>query len=710
MKVLLILPPQWVPQLPYLSVPSLTANLRQHGINVIQKDFNMETYEILLSERYLNGLTEKLWYRFARMDSKDKLLPGLEQGYYNDLFMSKSLCAEVAARVDGAKKALRNPKIIDDINALQEAREVLDQALAIISMAYYPTKIELSSFRIPLFSGSMEDLKQLTQNEDLNPFVDLFRSHFIPLIRELKPDVIGLTIAGQSQQIPALTLSRLIKQMPEKPHVVVGGHFITLLNDVLTKRNELFDLFIDSAVRFDGERPLLELVERLDKGYPLDDVPNLVFRDARGIHANEISPPEDINSLPTPDFSGLPLDKYLSPALILPLQSSRGCYWNRCAFCTHSLGYGKRYQSRDAAKVVADIRELEQKYGVTHIAFEDEVISPNAANKISDEILKSGVKVTLSTNIRLEKQFTPGLCRKLSKAGFKLLYLGFESGCQRVLDLMGKGTVVSTAAEVLRNVQEAGIWSHLYIMFGFPGEKNEDAQQTIQFLLSHKDIVRSFHTENFVLSKSSIVHQHPERFGVVFDKNALAGDFNSNQAFIDHSGITQTQALGLAKSTMDGAAREFEGDRILSAVGHFYLIIYLSHFTDIDNFIKAAAQRKKPEEQLSFKITRDSSLRLKKGVVLEKLGFNLMALRQQLLEGKESVIYPERTLLAFNRSKGRFRRVSDQAAEILALCNGKRTIINIAQELVAKYDAPMATIEADCLAVFKSFAAEGYVI
>jgi anaerobic magnesium-protoporphyrin IX monomethyl ester cyclase len=80
-------------------------------------------------------------------------------------------------------------------------------------------------------------------------------------------------------------------------------------------------------------------------------------------------PPEDINSLPTPDFDGLPLDKYLSPVRVLPLQSSRGCYWGRCAFCTHSLGYGKRYQPRQPAKVAADIRQLKERYGVRYFAF-----------------------------------------------------------------------------------------------------------------------------------------------------------------------------------------------------------------------------------------------------------------------------------------------------------------------------------------------------
>jgi radical SAM superfamily enzyme YgiQ (UPF0313 family) len=116
--------------------------------------------------------------------------------------------------------------------------------------------------------------------------------------------------------------------------VVVGGHIITALSDVLKKYNELFDHFFDSAVLNEGERPLLKLVENISQGKALDDVPNLIYSDNGKIRANDIMLPEHINSLPTPCFDGLPFDLYLNPEIVLPISSSRGCYWGKCAFCS----------------------------------------------------------------------------------------------------------------------------------------------------------------------------------------------------------------------------------------------------------------------------------------------------------------------------------------------------------------------------------------
>ena len=66
--------------------------------------------------------------------------------------------------------------------------------------------------------------------------------------------------------------------------------------------------------------------------------------------------------------------------------------------------------------------------------------------------------------------------------GFKMLYLGLESGNDRVLRLMNKGITTEMAVTACRNTYNAGIWDHLYVMFGFPGETQEEAQETIDFL------------------------------------------------------------------------------------------------------------------------------------------------------------------------------------------------------------------------------------
>ena len=96
---------------------------------------------------------------------------------------------------------------------------------------------------------------------------------------------------------------------------------------------------------------------------------------------------------------------------------------------------------------------------MAHRIRSDEGISPAAMNRICDEIIARKIEVNCSTNIRIEKQFDAALCNKMARAGFKFLYLGLESGCDRVLDHMQKGTSKEVAVAVCRHIVEAGMWN-----------------------------------------------------------------------------------------------------------------------------------------------------------------------------------------------------------------------------------------------------------
>src|SRR5208283_6090205 len=131
MKVILVFPPQWTPFRPYLSLPSLAAYLRQKGIEVIQKDFNVEAYDTLLSSGYLKSLEDRLRSRFALLDSKTDLAPGFEQKYYSDLFMAVSVIGHISSEIEKAKEVFRNKRLYYDPEKLSQAIRIMNQALAI---------------------------------------------------------------------------------------------------------------------------------------------------------------------------------------------------------------------------------------------------------------------------------------------------------------------------------------------------------------------------------------------------------------------------------------------------------------------------------------------------------------------------------------------------------------------------------------------------
>ncbi|XUW99544.1 MAG: PqqD family peptide modification chaperone [Dehalogenimonas sp.] len=716
MKVLLVFPPQFTPFRPYLAGPSLVAYLREKGIDAIQKDVNLEAYETFLSESYIKGLKPGIDARFAALETKSRLDPGDEQKRYNNLFVAKSIAANIAENIETAKKDFRSPETFFDPDELARARETLNLAFSVISTAHLPTSFSFAPFEMPSFTGSFDSLEKVTSDRSENPFIGYYDNHLIPFIKEQKPDVIGITIASHSQLVPALTLSRMLKTVTNKPHITVGGHVSTVLSEVISRHTELFQDFFDSVILNEGELPLLRLVECLSKGVSLETVPNLMHLGDGAVQTTEMLPPVDINDLPTPCFDGLDLDSYFGPEPVLPLLSSRGCYWNKCAFCGHGLGWGGAYQLRDTQKVIDDVQTLSQKHGARHFAFCDEGISPHSIRNLSDKIIERGVDVRFSTNIRLEKQFTPELCHKIARAGFRMLSLGLESSCDRVLNLMSKGTTKSVATEVCRNVYDAGIWNHVYFMLGFPGETYNEAKQTIDFLASGKGFIRSFYVENFGLGKGSIIFKQPEDFGITITNDGRENEFNLVASYKVSSGLTNSQAGQLARYCMTTVADSYDTTRLLDSIGYRYdkdftLPLYLCHFETNDPLLTSimAKLNASPAAPIVVNLSRTSIPRLRIGVVFDSTNFNLAEVRQNLAAARNVPVSPVRTQVLVDTHSGNLAALAEEGMELVRLCDGRSTLKQIVQTLAEKYQAGVESIEPDIATFLQAMGQQGFI-
>ena len=148
------------------------------------------------------------------------------------------------------------------------------------------------------------------------------------------------------------------------PHIIslVGGNVITRLQEELPKQTRFFTEVFDSAILYEGEHALLWLIEALNGERAISSVPNLIYRDAHGIHLNPEIYTEKTTALPLPDFDGFPLDSYFVPERIIPYLATRGCYWGRCTFCDHGQGYFDQYRGVTAHQVVEQVKALRDKY------------------------------------------------------------------------------------------------------------------------------------------------------------------------------------------------------------------------------------------------------------------------------------------------------------------------------------------------------------
>ncbi len=522
-KVLLIFPPDWYPSEPYLSLPTLTAVLRAAGHQVVQKDVNLEMYDWYFSEDFLRRVLKKVPQQLDRLRkiSKKRELEEWETDLQLALCdVTRERIAELTEKAETAKRIVRSQDFYQ-ADKLEWAINVFREVTATISLVYAPARICMPPMETDLsykvFMSS--DVLDAVQDTQVNVYRDVFDHILRPAIEAERPDVIGISIVLQQQLFSSMTFCALIKEQFPNIHVTIGGNTVTRLRDVLPEKSNLFTLF-DSAVIYEGETAFLQLVEAIGAGRDLAEIPNLIYRDASGIHTSLLTYAEDMASLPPPDFTGLPLEKYFVPDRILPYLATRGCYWGRCEFCDHGEGYTAGYRTKKIDQIIEEIRQLRDTYQTKHFHFTDESYPPALFRKLTRMLVESKVEIAWTTHMRFEKSLLEDEVWKDAKAsGCKYLHMGYESGNERVLKLMDKATTTDVIRKSLELSASAGIWNHVMGFFGFPGEKKEDALDSIRFLEDNKELVHSIGFGTFDLSKHTPVAKNPDKFGVTPYKN-----------------------------------------------------------------------------------------------------------------------------------------------------------------------------------------------
>lgn len=537
MKVILVFPPQFDPTIPNLALPCLTAVLRAAGHQVIQKDLNVESYDRLLSVGELERSYGKI---LAGYDTLQFLTP--------DIPPVKELARQkvwLAGQVENAKRVWRDTRDFYDYRRFTWSKQLLEEGLAFVSLPYYRTRLSLTRYEMYYSPDSTGQILQAVRDPSMNLYLDYYSRYVIPEFIQVAPQVVGISIACQNQVIPGLTLAYRLKQVMPGVHIVIGGIHFTNLRDNLSRNFELFSLF-DSVVLFEGETALTRLVDCLEKGESLRDVPNLIYRDGAEIVANDGLHIENINELPTPSFEGLPLERYFSPRPVLMIYASRGCYWGRCAFCNHSDYSGNRYRLRSPEKVREDIEILMQKHGCNTFGLADLAVSPAALARLAALITEAGLQINWFCMTRPERKLDKQLCEVLAKSGCVMLLMGLEAGSDRVLSRMDKGTDTQMIGRVLAASYKAGIANFVSCIFGFPTETRAEAGETIRLLRRNLRFIISVTVQSFFLERNSRVYREPEDYNVVEIVENEARDLSWGFGYRTGEGMTPKEAAGLA--------------------------------------------------------------------------------------------------------------------------------------------------------------------
>ncbi|MGH7789154.1 MAG: B12-binding domain-containing radical SAM protein [Candidatus Binatia bacterium] len=303
-------------------------------------------------------------------------------------------------------------------------------------------------------------------------------------IAALQPDYLGLSATTISVTNAARIAERVKRLAPNVTTILGGAH----VSAVPERTLEAF-ASLDYGVVGEGEVSLFALLDRLERGAPVDDVPGLAFRRDGAVRANPRAPYiDDLDALPLPAWDLLPdFPHRFQPTLfsyprtpVGTLITSRGCPFS-CTFCDRSTS-GRKGRMHSVETVVAQCRHLVER-GVRHIMFLDDLFTVRKARvvELCRAFLDQGFDFTWSCNSH-PNLLDADTLRLMHRAGCWQIAYGIESGSQRILDVVKHEVRLPRLRETLRLTRAAGIRTKGYVMLGHPTEGADSLAETSAFL------------------------------------------------------------------------------------------------------------------------------------------------------------------------------------------------------------------------------------
>jgi len=241
----------------------------------------------------------------------------------------------------------------------------------------------------------------------------------------------------------------------------------------------------DYCLLGEGEETLLELLNLLSAGKDADQVVGLAS--SKTLHPSRRLDISDLDKLPFPAWDLVDTQKYREIWLehhgyfSMNMVTTRGCPYH-CNWCAKPI-WGQRYNSRSPENVVDEMKCLKEIFAPDHIWFADDILGlkPNWIERFSSLLHKENAVIPFKCLQRADL-VNASTAAGLAKAGCKTVWLGAESGSQKMLDAMEKGNKVEDIYLAAKLLRENGIEVGFFLQFGYPGETWNDIQQTLKMV------------------------------------------------------------------------------------------------------------------------------------------------------------------------------------------------------------------------------------
>ncbi len=363
------------------------------------------------------------------------------------------------------------------------------------------------------------DIKYIDATSGLEyPWADLEK-----IIREEKPDVVGLTSVATCFCYDALNTAHLIKLIDPSITVISGGSMMSF-----TAESNLRSGYIDFIIMGEGEitvKELLKAIERSKQGESVDysSIKGIsYFFDGKVVYTEPRPFIEDLDSLPMPNYDLLPMDKFSLPVIgenAFVMSTSRGCGGN-CSFCSEAKFWKNRWRGNSAKYVVDHIELLSKKYGKTTIMFGDNdfLWDPQRNIDFCEELERRKLKdihfwVQANPNKVVENK---KLFPRLKKLGLFQVMMGTESMDKEKLKHLRKGAGLETQLSAMKIVKDSGVILMTMMMWGDWNDDKRSLADTWKFYRKHAD---TYPLTAMTPFPGTDYYREAEKKGIIADKD-----------------------------------------------------------------------------------------------------------------------------------------------------------------------------------------------
>lgn len=531
MKIDLLYTPTADPSCPWGSLYMLKGFLDEHSAHRSRvRDLNIEWLHYLSQPEQLDRLAREIAGRRSELEAKPHLSAREQFAYYRLLH---PVDAPDAAALKEAFDVFRCRERFYDIARYSDALLTLkrwERAMSRITWPGVLDKFTRFGFGPFLNPTSAQDTVADVSDRELGFFPSFLKDCYLPDLDRDPPGAIGISVPFRFQLWHTVALARAVREHAPSIKLVAGGTALQMfkyanLHGRPDGLQPLFSLF-DAVVVGEGEEALVRILDAWEAGEALVDdgaaiartrFPNVVVAGASKVMAPPRVQYLDLNKLSCPNYDDARWDLYLSPEPFLTYSPTRGCYWDRCVFCEIGLSSDRptspsRERSYDL--VVKDLHRL--RLSGRHIYWSVDAIRPAWMVEVSRRIAAEGLDLKWGAEVRLDRKYTAEEAHILKEGGCLAISVGMESGSNRLLALMDKGTTVERYSIILGRLRDAGIAVYPMTFIGFPTETLEEAHSTVDYLLAHQDRLSILAMPaTFYLEGNAIITKRPDDFGLV---------------------------------------------------------------------------------------------------------------------------------------------------------------------------------------------------